>query len=157
MRKTLITASPDPPDAAGAWLDLERLARVEVSSEEPGHPIEGALGRSGGQGWRSATPGRQTIRLIFDVLQDIQRIWLCFDETQFPRTQEFCLRWSPGESEPFREILRQQWTFSPPSTTREIENYAVHLHSVHALELEIEPDRSGLGQAPASLSRWRLQ
>jgi hypothetical protein len=55
----------------------------------------------------------------------------------------------------FREIVRQQWNFSPPNTTREVEEYRVELSGVNVLELIIVPDISG-GVAHASLKSLRL-
>jgi hypothetical protein len=50
-----------------------------------------------------------------------------FEESETARTQEFVLRWSKGEGSSVREILRQQWNFSPPSSVREVEEYQVDL------------------------------
>ena len=74
MRKPFTTRiEPTPPasatDPAGEWLDLERLATVEVASEAPAYPIESALLpplAGSGTGWRAASPGTQTIRIVFD-------------------------------------------------------------------------------------------
>src|SRR5204862_681250 len=93
-------------------------------------------------GCRAAGPGTQTIRLVFDDLQRLKHISLVFEETQTERTQEFVLRWSPDGGRSFREIVRQQWNFSPPNTIREIEEYQVELSDVTVLELVIVPDRS---------------
>ena len=71
------------------------------------------------------------------------------------RTQEFVLRWSPDGGSSFREIVRQQWNFSPPETIREVEEYQVELSNVTVLELIIVPNMSG-GTARASLQRLRL-
>jgi len=54
-----------------------------------------------------------------------------------------------------REIVRQQWNFSPPNTTREIEEYNVQLSDVTVLELVTVPDISR-GAAHASLTSLRL-
>jgi hypothetical protein len=54
-----------------------------------------------------------------------------------------------------REIVRQQWNFSPPETIREVEDYTVALTDVTVLELVVVPDKSG-GQAHASLESLRL-
>ena len=72
-----------------------------------------------------------------------------------PRTQEFVLRWSPDGGRSFRDIVRQQWNFSPPNSIREREEYQVHLSGVTVLELVIVPDISG-GLARASLKSLRL-
>jgi hypothetical protein len=93
--------------------------------------------------------------LIFDNPQRLRRIWLAFEDTEGSRTQEFVLRWSPGAGKSFREIVRQQWNFSPPGGVREIEDYAVDLFDVTVLELIIVPDKSG-GEARASLVKLRL-
>ena len=54
-----------------------------------------------------------------------------------------------------REIVRQQWNFSPPNTTREIEEYNVQLSDVTVLELVIVPDISR-GAGRASLKSLRV-
>src|SRR5205823_14727260 len=100
MRKRI---SPQPqresPSANTAWLDLEALARVEVTSEDAAHPIESALLTVGATGWRAQSPGEQTIRLLFDCAQSVRRIRLVFREENEARTQEFVLRWSPRSEE----------------------------------------------------------
>jgi hypothetical protein len=75
--------------------------------------------------------------------------------SDFPYTQEFLLRWSPDDGRSFREIVRQQWNFSPPDTIREVEEYRVDLSHVGILELVIVPDING-GVARASLTSLRL-
>src|SRR5207244_6980753 len=47
--------------------------------------------------------------------------------------------WSPDGGRSFREIVRQQWNFSPPKTIREMEEYQVELSDVTILELVIVP------------------
>jgi hypothetical protein len=156
MRKKIINRSPkEPVSADHAWLDLERLAQVEVTSEERGHPVESALTTGGGPGWLAGENGKQTIRLLFDGPQALGLIHLVFEEEIRERTQEFVLRWSKDGGRSYREILRQQYTFSPPGATREIEDYVVNFDGVTALELTIVPDMSG-GDARASLISLRL-
>ena len=156
MRKRLITPIPQtgtPLDEG--WLNLDRLAVVEVTSEEKEHPVESALVSGEMRGWRAADSGTQTIRLIFDQPQRLARISLVFEETETERTQEFVLRWSQDGGRSFQEIVRQQWNFSPPETTREVEEYQVELSSVTVLELMIVPNVSA-GAARASLKSFRL-
>jgi hypothetical protein len=156
MRKKMITqVSTGVAQTDHNWLDVEHLAQVELTSESAGHPVESALIPGTGPGWRAAQPGEQTIRLVFDKPLGLRRIFLLFREEEQTRTQEFVLRWSPGGEESFREILRQQYTFSPPNTTQEIEDYSVELNGVAVLELRIVPDISG-GNACATLTQLRL-
>lgn len=155
MRKRLITTTSQNPHLDEGWLDLDNAATVEVTSEEKGYPVELALVSGGVRGWRAANSGTQTIRLIFDQPQKLKRITLVFEESETERTQEFVLRWSPDGGRSFREIVRQQWNFSPPNTTREIEEYKVQLSDVTVLELVIVPDISR-GAARASLKSLRV-
>jgi hypothetical protein len=154
MRKKIIESTPDEPQPGPAdWLDLERVARVELTSESEEHPIEAAL--VAGDGWRAGGPGEQLVRLAFDRPLDLRRIRLAFRENARPRTQEFVLRWRREGEEATREIVRQQFHFAPPDTTDEIEEYRVELEAVASLEIEIVPDISG-GDAPATLAEFRI-
>ncbi len=164
MRKRIITpspsagASPEAPAAGAspeAWLDLEAVAEVEVTSEDPQHPVEHALVPGEERGWRASGPGPQTIRLVFPDPQRLHLIRVEFDEPDRERTQEFTLGWSPAREGPAAEIVRQQWNFSPGGATHETEEYRVDLAEVLALELTITPDVRG-GEARASLARLRL-
>ena len=156
MRKRLITPTAEPLGALGqVWLDLERAAVVEVTSEDEHFPVESAFRSGDARGWRAAAPGHQTIRLIFDHPQRLKCVSLVFEEDEIGRTQEFVLRWSSDGGRTLKEIVRQQWNFSPPDSIRELEQYQVDLHSVNVLELVIKPDIAG-GGARASLRNLRL-
>ena len=157
MRKSLIAPIPqDAPPLDEGWLDLDREAVVEVTSENKDYPVESALVSGETRGWRAADSGTQTIRLIFDEPQRLARISLVFEETETERTQEFVLRWSPDGGRSFQEIVRQQWNFSPPNTSREVEEYQFDLSGATVLEFIIVPDISR-GSAHASLKSLRLR
>jgi hypothetical protein len=143
------------PASQEGWLDLARLAQVELTSEDAAYPIESAVGPGLGPGWRAAQPGEQAIHLWFDEPQRLRHIRLVFDERDRARTQEFVLRWSADSGQTYREIVRQQYNFSPPDTVREVEDYGVELEGVTTLELRIVPDISG-GDSCASLAMMRL-
>ena len=156
MRKRIIGQGPPEVLAAETgWMEIEGSARVEITSEEAGFPIESALIPGTGPGWRAAQPGEQTIRLLFDEPLTLRRIHVVFHEDEQERTQEFVLRWSPDAGRTYRDIVRQQYNFSPPGATREVEDYSLDLDGVNALELKINPDISG-GDARASLARLRI-
>ena len=157
MRKRVLDPAPPPSDKPDGyqWLNLHELAEVEVTSEAEGYPVESAFNFGAGPGWRAASPGKQRIRLVFDQPQSIQRMRLQFHEPEVARTQEFTVRWSSGRNEPLKEIVRQQWNFSPDGSTIESEDYVVDLKAVSILELTIDPDR-GAGEALATLADWRL-
>jgi hypothetical protein len=69
MRKRIIGRSgiAQQPPSEEKWLDVERIAEVEVTSEDRNFPIESAVvpGREG-SGWRAAEQGEQLIRLILN-------------------------------------------------------------------------------------------
>jgi hypothetical protein len=156
MRKRLIPSDRRSTSESGpAWLELERAASVEVTSEAEGYPIEGALAGDGQRGWRADAPGTQTIRLLFDHPQALRVIRLLFKEESFSRTQEFVLRWLPYGAGSWKDIVRQQWNFSPPDTVQECEEYKLELASAAAIELSINPDISRDG-IRASLESWQL-
>jgi len=156
MRKELVSAARNT-DAASAhnWLELERVARVEVSSEAEGYPVEGALLKDLQGGWRAREPGIQTIRLFFDHPQTIRVIRVAFKEEESARTQEFVLRWLPEGTDAWKDVVRQQWNFSPPQTAIECEEYKVDLPAAGGLEITICPDISG-GHTRASLESLQL-
>lgn len=156
MRKRLITPTPENIQThEEGWLDVEHAATIEITSEDKEFPIEAAFVPGVTRGWRAATPGSQTIRLIFDQPQRLSRISLVFEETEFERTQEFVLRWSKDGGSSFTDIVRQQWNFSPPGSICEAEEFQVELSGVTVLELMVKPNISG-GDARASLRTLRL-
>jgi len=154
MRKIRISEPTVAPNSQEGWLDLEAICVAEVTSEDPNFPVESAFTAKGGRGWRAAETGEQVIRLVFDRPTPLHRIRLEFSETEVERTQEFTLRWAPP-GEAFREIVRQQWNFSPLGSTSEVEDYQVDLDSVSIIELRLKPDLRP-DQGLASLAAWRL-
>ena len=156
MRKRIIGHEAQEVSSADqGWLDVARLAQVELTSEDAAHPFESVLLADAGAGWQAAEPGEQTIRLLFDAPMRINRVHLVFDEQQGARAQEFVLRWLPAGEQSYRELRRQGYNFSPPDTTQEVEDFTVNLDRVAALELSIVPDISG-GGARASLAGLQL-
>ncbi|HEY1469895.1 MAG TPA: hypothetical protein VGF61_12690 [Candidatus Acidoferrum sp.] len=154
MRKRLVTPTPESIlTRSEGWLDIERAAEVEFTSEDEDYPVESAFAPQEARGWRAA--GSQTIRLVFDQPQRLRCISLVFEEKETARTQEFALRWSPDGGRSLKEIVRQQWNFSPPETTREVEEYKVELSGVTVLELAIKPSIEG-AVARASLKHLSL-
>jgi uncharacterized protein (DUF736 family) len=138
-----------------SWVDLEQIATVEVTSEDPNFPVESVFSASNGPGWRAREKGEQQIRIIFDQPMSVKRIHLTFIEADVERTQEFTIRWASAQGGTTKEVVRQQWNFSPRGSSREVEDYEVCLDRVSALELAIMPDL-GRGDALATLAQWRI-
>lgn len=158
MRKSIVSPSPvAATPIRDLWRDLERIARVEITSEDEAFPIEHALGKVETTGWRAAGTGPQIIRLHFDEPLTIHRIYLHFIDKTAERSQEFAI--FAGSGTDLREVVRQQFSFSPGGSTEEIEDYTVALEHVTVMELKIDPDRShdpNQSQSYASLQSLRL-
>jgi hypothetical protein len=143
------------PGTGPRWMDLGEIATVEVTSEDPGFPIESVFDVNGGSGWRASQKGEQQIRLIFDQAVAVHRIQLHFVEQTRVRLQEFTVRWSAADGGQPKEIVRQQWNFSPAGSTSELEDYEVNLDGVSTVELVIKPDLT-YNEALATLAAWRV-
>ncbi|MGZ8144280.1 MAG: carbohydrate-binding protein [Methylosarcina sp.] len=155
MDKRIINVQQELLSQDQDWLNLENLVEIEMTSEEVAYPIESALSGREGPGWRAGKSGMQTLRLIFLESRPIRRIRLAFQEFDVERTQEYVLRWSKGVGQPFSEIVRQQWNFSPEGANTEIETHVVELRDVKVLELIITPDNKN-PHAIASLKQLRI-
>jgi XRCC1 N terminal domain len=145
MRKSIVSlsktsSSPSSDSTLDQGLDIAQIASVEISSEDAQHPFENALQGGKEGGWKAADPGPQVIRLNFDHPQSIRRIRLEFREQTRERSQEFALFASSAAFQK-RQLVRQQWTFSPGNSAIEVEDYSVDLAGVLSLELEIDPGR----------------
>jgi hypothetical protein len=158
MKKRIITEGNECASKLGEqWLDLDCIAEIEITSEDPEYPIDSAIaGEDHGTGWRAANPGEQMIRICFLEPTSLHRIRVVFEEESTRRTQEFVLRWAAETGAELREIVRQQYNFNPPYATREVEEYEVNLGGAKVLELSITPSISG-GEACATLSKLRLR
>jgi hypothetical protein len=156
MRKRIVGVGAPAPESGPAWLDLENIATVEVSSEEPGYPVESVFVSGPQPGWRAKDPGEQKLRVIFDEPTPIHVIELHFTESQSERTQEFRLGWESAEGRQTREIVRQQWNFSPHGAVQQVERYDVNLERVSIVELSINPDIAN-PNTKATLLKWRMR
>lgn len=124
--------------------DVEALAAVAVTSEAPGHPVDHAFDDRrgpGGSRWIAAEPGEQAIIIEFDAPQAIREICLEVEEAEVSRTQELhlALSWDGGQT--YREVLRQEYNFSPPGTTFEREHWQINTEGVTHVRLVIKPDK----------------
>ena len=146
---------PQAPDLQpqDKWLDLNKIAQIEITSEDSAHPIEDALVPGTEFGWKAAQSGDQMLRIRFYEPQSLKHIRLVFNENNYERTHEFLLCWSVNGID-FHDILRQQYHLSPPMT--EVEEFDVDLEGVKTLELKITPDISG-GAAIASLGCFTMR
>jgi hypothetical protein len=155
VRKTILGHEDHAAtSSSNEWFGVEAIAGIGVTSEADDAPVENVLYPDRETGWRAAEPGPQIIQITFGGPTNIRRIQLAFRETQFARTQEFTLRCTVAGGER-RDVIRQQWTFSPQGSKEEVEDYRLTLEDVVVLELAIIPDISN-GGVHASLLRLRI-
>lgn len=154
IKRTISTPAP-PEQRDQNWIRLEETAEIEITSETDTNPIEAALVPGDGRGWRAATPGEQIVRLRFLQPRAVEQVRVVIEERERERTQQFVLRAAVAPDGAWRELVRQQFTFSPGGAMRQQEDYRVNLPNVAALELSIVPDIRG-GDARASLQQLRV-
>jgi len=87
--------------------------------------------------------GEQQLILAFDAPETIGTLVVEIDEPDTGRTQEMTLSVSTDGGRTYRELLRQEYTFSPPGTSREHEEWSVKASGVSHLQLRIKPDKGG--------------
>jgi hypothetical protein len=146
LRKQVIKPGRSIPASTPGAIDIAAVAVVQVTSEDARHPVENAFDGRRGPGstrWIAGDPGEQAVILAFDAPQAIRRIILEVEELEVSRTQELQLAVSTDGGRTYRELLRQEYTFSPPSTTFEREDWAVQAEGVTHLRLAIKPDKGG--------------
>lgn len=153
MLKILSNTHPVLPKTKTYWLDVMAFARIEATSEDSRYPIESAF-EIDGHGWRAVELGEQIIRLVFDGPQRIQRIQLCFMESDTERTQQITLQWSTDQGA-MRPLIQEEWYFSPKESMIQIGDYEVDLDGVRMLELTVSPEIKR-GAAVATMASWRL-
>jgi hypothetical protein len=144
LRKQILGPATQKPADAARGLDIESLARVLVSSEEHDHPVDFAFDGRGGPGatrWIAAETGEQTLIVAFDQPHAVRAIRLEVEEPDVARTQELQVALSTDGGETYREIVRQEYTFSPPGTTLEQERWSVETAGVTHLRVVIRPDK----------------
>ena len=144
LRKLIIKPNPVTPDSNTGEIDIAAVATVLVTSEALDHPIDLAFDPHRGPGgtrWIAGEMGEQSVILTFDAPQTINQIILEVEEPEVARTQELQLCLSCDGGKTFRELLRQEFNFSPPGTTFEREKWTVTAQGVTHLRLVIKPDK----------------
>jgi hypothetical protein len=148
LRKQIIPrpSRPREPEFLEGEIPIAEVASVQVTSEQVDHPIDNAFDHRrgpGGSRWVADAPGEQTVILRFDSPQTIRTIGLEVEELDVDRTQELSVSISSDGGRTYRELVRQEFNFSPPGTSFERERWSVPAAAVTTLRLEIKPDKGG--------------
>ena len=146
LRKHIVKIPSSRPVPHPGEIDIVATATVQVTSEDPAHPIDNVFDDQrgpGGSRWVAAEPGEHTLLLAMDAPQTLHQIIVEVEELDVSRTQELRVSVSQDGGQTYRELWRQDYTFSPPGTTFEREDWAVAEEGVTHLRLWLQPDKGG--------------
>ena len=137
------------PSPAGKvpWLDIRAVADVTMT-------VGGRRVAPAPSAWTADTPGEQLIDVRFQHPTAVRRIRLVSSETEHSRTQEMTIWASLLRGERHREVLRQQFNFTPHGATLQVEDYGLELNDVSSIQVRIVPSIDG---APAIACVKELQ
>lgn len=158
MRKRLLTKEGASPGAVPGEIDIASHAVLAYTSDDPDHPIENLIdGHYGRRStfWAGARPNTtECIVVEFDQPQSVSCLIYEVEECSCERTQEVRVEVSSDGARTYRQVLVQEYTFSPAGATFQREEQRFNLPPVTHLRLTIVPDKHGSG--PAKLNSLRL-
>lgn len=134
------------PRLSRGEISIPEAATVFVTSETAGHPVDCICDGGRGPGstrWIADESGDQVLVLAFDTARNLHKVSLEVEEPDVSRTQELALSISRDWGQTYREVLRQEYNFSPPGTTFEHEEWRVPAEGVTNLLFWIRPDKGG--------------
>jgi hypothetical protein len=138
-------------------IDIAGRATLLYSSEQSAHPVEHLLdGRSGpgASRWISARPDMiEQIVVQFDQPRAISRLVYEVEEAERERTQEVRVEVSEDGGRTYRQILVQEYTFSPAGATYQREDQRFSLRQASHLRLTVVPNKNGSGTATLTTLR----
>src|ERR1700680_2801979 len=134
IRKRPLEADAAASGRAANEIDIAGCATVSYSSEDPDHPREHLLDGQSGPGarrWMSARADTiEHIVLEFDRPQTISRLVYEVEEARRERTQEVRVEVSEDRARAYRQILVQEYNFSPRGATHQREEQRLDLDCV---------------------------
>ena len=152
LRKRPLEAEAATSARAAGEIDIAGCATIAYSSEDPAHPVEHMLDGRSGPGatrWVSARPDTvEHIVVEFDRPQAISRLVYEVEETMRERTQEVRVEVSEDRGQSYRQILVQEYNFSPGGATYQREEQRFNLRQVTHV-----PNKSGSGTATLTTLR----
>lgn len=157
LRKRPLEADAAMSGRAANEIDIAGCATVSYSSEDPAHPVEHLLDGQSGPGatrWMSARPDTiEHLVVEFDHPQTISRLEYEVEEPARERTQEVRVEVSEDGGRSYRQIVVQEYNFSPGGATYQREERRLDLHRITHVRLTIVPNKSGSGTATLTTLR----
>ena len=157
LRKHLMSEPGPPRPQTAGEIDIATHAILAFSSEDPDHPLEHLVDGYFGPGathWTSGRPdATERIVLKFDQPQRISRLIYEVEECWRERTQEVRVEVSADDGRTYRQVLAQDYTFSPQGATFQHEDLQLDLPPITHLKLTIVPNKGGSGVATVTSLR----
>jgi F5/8 type C domain len=154
-KRPLVTASTNA--LADDEIDVARLAVILYSSERPSDPVEHLFDGASGAGatrWISARPDTtEQIIVEFNEPQPISRLVYEVEERERERTQEVRAEISEDGGRSYRQILAQDYNFSPAGATFQRQDQRFERRPASHLRLTIVPNKNGSGAATLTTLR----
>ena len=158
VRKRLLPQESASAVALAGEIDVAAHAVLAYTSDDPDHPIESLIDGHHGRGgtfWAGAKPDTtERIVVEFDQPQSVSCMIYEVEECSCERTQEVRVDVSSDGARTYRQVLVQEYTFSPAGATFQREEQRWNLPAITHLRLTIVPDKHGSG--PAKLNSLRL-
>jgi hypothetical protein len=149
LRKRLMNEPNSTHPERPGEIDIASHATLAYSSEDPDHPLEHLIDRRCGRGatrWASGRPNAtERIVLEFDHAQRISRLICEVEECWQERRQEVRIEVSTDHGRAYRQVLAQEYTFSPQGATFQHDDLQLDLPAIAHLRLTIVPNKGGSG------------
>jgi F5/8 type C domain len=151
VRKRLLPKEGENPAASAGEIDITSHAVLAYTSDDPDHPIDNLIDGHYGRNstfWASANPNTiERIIVEFDHPQSVS--WMVYEveDCECARTQEVSVEVSLDGGRTYRQMLVQEYTFSPDGATFQREVQRLNLPPISHLRLTIVPDKHGSGRA----------
>ena len=151
VRKRLLPKEGENPAAFAGEIDIASHAVLAYTSDDPGHPIDNLIDGHYGRDstfWAGAKPNTmERIIVEFDHPQSVS--WMVYEveDCTCTRTQEVSVEVSLDGGRTYRQMLVQEYTFSPDGATFQREVQRLNLPPISHLRLTIVPDKHGSGRA----------
>ena len=151
LRKRVLDDGADPRGPSSGEIDLVDEAAIAYSSEDPSHPVDNLVDGDAGPAATRWVSGRvdtpERIVIEFDRPQSVSRLIYEVEERACERTQEVRLEASTDFGKTYRQVLVQEYTFSPGGATFEREDLRLSMEGVTHFRLNIVPNKRGSGAA----------
>jgi hypothetical protein len=157
LRKRLLEAEAMTCAGTDNEINIVGCATIAFSSESPAHPIEHLFDGHSGPGatrWISARPDTvERVIVEFDEPHSISHLVYEVEESVRERTQEIRVEISENGDRTCRQILVQEYNFSPSGATYQREELRLNLLRVSRLRLTVVPNKNGSGRATITTLR----